>query len=284
MSTPPQPPRAPDASAEPWGEVTHLRVERDPQHLHGVVLVTLDLPERRNAMSEQMTASWQAVMTALTADPSVRAVVVTGRGHAFCAGGDLSWLATSPGDGVPPLRERMLRFYRAWLSVRDLAVPTIAAINGAAVGAGLSVALACDIRVAATEARLAVPFTSLGLHPGMATTWLLRQAVGDTLARDMLLSGRTLTGTEGAAHGLVSRAVPAEEVLTTALMVAADVAAAAPVATELTKAALGPGGPQSFEAALAWEALAQPVTMSMDDLREGLAAIQQGRRAQFSGQ
>lgn len=283
MSTPSQPPLAPDASGEPWGELTHLHVQRDPGQLEGVVLVTLDLAERRNAMSEQMTASWGKVMTALRADRSVRAVVVTGRDRAFCAGGDLSWLGGDPDAGVSTLRQRMLRFYRTWLSVRELAVPTIAAVNGAAIGAGLSVALACDVRVAAADARLSAPFTSLGLHPGMATTWLLRQAAGDTLARDMLLTGRSLTGTEGAALGVVSRAVPGNEVLAAALGVAADVAAAAPVATELTKAALGPGGPQSFEAALAWEGLAQPVTMAMDDLQEGLAAIAQGRPAQFTG-
>jgi enoyl-CoA hydratase len=177
----------------------------------------------------------------------------------------------------------MLGFYRTWLSVRDLPVPTIAAVNGAAIGAGLSVALACDIRIVADQARLAVPFTSLGLHPGMATTWLLRRACGDTVARDMLLTGRALSGSEGAACGLMSRAVPAERVRAAALEAAAAVASAAPVATELTKAALAAGGPESFEAALAWEAIAQPVTLAMEDLQEGLAAAQQKRRAEFTG-
>jgi enoyl-CoA hydratase len=269
--------------APAWGDLTHLTVERDPGDLAGVVLVTLDLPERRNAMSEQMTASWGAVMAGLRSDRSVRAVVVTGSGRAFCAGGDFSWLGAAPGASVPALRQRMLGFYRTWLSVRDLPVPTIAAVNGAAIGAGLSVALACDIRIVADQARLAVPFTSLGLHPGMATTWLLRRACGDTVARDMLLTGRALSGSEGAACGLMSRAVPAERVRAAALEAAAAVASAAPVATELTKAALAAGGPESFEAALAWEAIAQPVTLAMEDLQEGLAAAQQKRRAEFTG-
>ncbi len=269
--------------AEPWGELRHLAVERDTQDMPGVVLVTLDLPERRNAMSEEMTASWGAVMSRLRTDRSVRAVVITGRGRAFCAGGDFSWLGAAPGASVPALRQRMLEFYRTWLSVRDLPVPTIAAVNGAAVGAGLSVALACDVRIVADQARLAVPFTSLGLHPGMATTWLLRRAAGDTVARDMLLTGRALTGSQGVACGLMSRAVEVEQVLPTALQAAGMVAAAAPVATELTKAALGSGGPETFEAALAWEAIAQPVTLAMQDLQEGLAAAQEKRRAHFTG-
>lgn len=271
------------APAQAWGEVEHLRVQRDPMGVAGVVLVTLDLPERRNAMSEPMTASWGAVMHALRDDSAVRAVVVTGAGRAFCAGGDFSWLGDTPDASVAALRERMAAFYRTWLAVHELPVPTIAAINGPAIGAGLAVALACDVRIAADNARLAVPFTSLGLHPGMATTYLLRRAAGDTLARDMLLTGRAVTGKEAVASGLVSRTTSPDEVLEAALSAAADAAAAAPVATALTKAALGPGGPQSFEAALTWEALAQPVTLAMDDLHEGLAAARERRAPRFTG-
>lgn len=283
MSTPSEPAERSAGVPDAGDDLEHLTVHHEPENLRGVVLVTLDLPERRNAMSEQMTRSWGTTMTALRADPRVRAVVVTGAGRAFCAGGDFSWLGATPGADVPGLRERMLAFYRTWLAVHDLAVPTIAAINGAAIGAGLAVALACDVRVAADDARLAVPFTSLGLHPGMATTWLLRRAVGDTLARDMLLTGRALTGDEGARCGLVSRSSPRQEVLAEALAAAGAVAAAAPVATELTKAALGPGGPSSLDAALAWESLAQPVTLAMDDAQEGLAAASDRRPPRFSG-
>lgn len=266
-----------------WADLEHLSVQRAPAGIDGAVLVTLDLPERRNAMSEPMTASWDAVMRQLQREQDLRVVVVTGRGRAFCAGGDFSWIGARPGASVPELRERMLAFYGTWLSVRDLEVPTVAAVNGAAVGAGLAIALACDVRVVAEDARLAAPFTSLGLHPGMATTWLIRRAAGDTVARDMLLTGRAFSGTEGVARGLMSRAVPADEVLDTALEVARTVAGAAPVATRLTKAALGSGGPETFESALAWEAIAQPVTLAMQDLQEGLAAAQEKRPPRFTG-
>jgi len=265
-----------------WGALEHLHVERDPG-VDGVVLVTLDLPERRNAMTEQMTSSWGRVMAHLRTDPDLRAVVVAGRGRAFCAGGDFSWLGGAPGADVASLRSRMLAFYETWLSVRSLSVPVVAAVNGPAIGAGLAVALACDVRVAAEDARLAVPFTSLGLHPGMATTYLLRQAAGDTVARDMLLTGRALSGPEAVTSGLVSRVVPRDAVLDEALAAAARVAEAAPVATALTKAALGPGGPQSIEQALTWEGLAQPVTLAMDDLHEGLAAARERRTPRFRG-
>jgi enoyl-CoA hydratase len=257
-----------------------LRVERPSA---GVVLVTLDLPDRRNAMSEAMTASWERTMRGLRADPSVRAVVVTGAGAAFCSGGDLSWIGARPGAGVDELRSRMLPFYEAWLSVRDLEVPTIAAVNGAAVGAGCVLALACDLRWAAEDAALSVPFTALGMHPGMAATWLLPEVVAMPVARELLLTGRAVSGAEAAALGLVNHAVPGPEVLDAALAAATTIAERAPIATRLTKAALLGRGHESFSAALRWEALAQPVTLATDDLQEGLRAQRERRAPRFTG-
>ncbi|MGZ4589747.1 MAG: enoyl-CoA hydratase/isomerase family protein [Actinomycetes bacterium] len=266
-------------SAADLTDLRDLRVERRD----GVVVVTLALPERRNMMSGDMTASWGRVMTALQADRSVRAVVVTGEGSAFCAGGDLSWIGAAGDTSVDALRERMLPFYRTWLTVRELEVPTIAAINGAAIGAGLAVALACDLRYAATDAKLAVPFTALGMHPGMASTYLLPEVAGLAVAREMLLTGRVVTGDEAVALGLVNRAFPRETVLERALEIAQGVASAAPIATRLTKRALREGGHASFDAALEWEALAQPVTLATADLQEGLAAQRERRPARFTG-
>jgi enoyl-CoA hydratase/carnithine racemase len=279
--TPPgTPPSGPDGGVPDGPD---LRVERPLDGVDGVVLVTLDLPDRRNMMSAAMTASWGRAMAELRADPSVRAVVVTGAGSAFCSGGDLSWIGAEPDAGVADLRARMLAFYRTWLSVRDLEVPTIAAVNGPAVGAGLAVALACDIRYAAEDARLGAPFTALGMHPGMATTWLLPEVAGPAVARDLLLTGRMVTGAEAVSLGLVSRAVPVAEVLPAALEAAAAVAATAPVASRLTKAALAGGGHACFEAALEWEGLAQAVTLATADLQEGLAAARERRAPRFTG-
>ena len=269
------------ASRPPYAEeLADLRVERPSD---GVALVTLDLPARRNMMSADMTESWGRAMGWLRVDASVRAVVVTGAGSAFCSGGDLSWIGAEPGAPVDALRTRMLPFYRAWLSVRELEVPTIAAVNGPAIGAGLALALACDLRYAADDARLGAPFTSLGMHPGMATTYLLPEVAGPAVAREMLLTGRMLTGAEAAARGLVTRAVPREDVLPTALAAAEAAAAAAPVATRLTKRALLDGGHTSFAAALEWEALAQPVTLATEDLQEGLRAQREKRPPRFTG-
>jgi enoyl-CoA hydratase len=249
----------------------------------GVVTVTLDNPTRRNAMSAPMTASWAALMAELRADRGVRAVVVTGAGTAFCSGGDTGWIGSEPDAGVDQLRARMMPFYRTWLAIRDLEVPTIAAVNGPAVGAGLCLALACDLRYAAEDARLAVPFTRLGMHAGMAATWTLPEVAGLGLAREMLLTGRSLTGVEAAAAGLVNRAYPAGELAAAVAGIAEEVAACAPIATRLTKLALASGGHADFDSALQWEALAQPVTLATADLQEGLAAQRERRPPAFEG-
>ncbi|AKT52692.1 enoyl-CoA hydratase [Arsenicicoccus sp. oral taxon 190] len=246
-------------------------------------VVTLDLPQQRNAMSEAMTASWARLADLLRGDTRLACVVVTGAGSAFCAGGNLSWLVAEPDATVADLRARMLTFYQQWLSVPALEVPVIAAVNGHAVGAGLALALACDVRYVASTAKLSVPFTSLGLHPGMATTWSLPRVVGEAVAADLLLTGRVVTGDEAVGLGLASASAAADDVLDLALAAADRVAAAAPVATRLTLAALRQGGHASSGVALQWEALAQATTMATRDLREGIEAATERRPARFTG-
>ena len=258
----------------------HLRVERPAD---GVVLLTLDNPAQRNAMSPPMTEAWTATIAALAADRDVLAVVVTGEGSAFCSGGDPRWIAGEPDAPVHRLRDRMLGFYRAWLSIRDLEVPTIAAINGPAVGAGLCLALACDIRYAAASARMSVPFVRLGMHAGMAATYTLPNVVGEAHARELLLTGRMVDAEEALRMGMVSSVTPDEQFLDTVLETAAAVAATAPIASRLTKVALRDGGHADFDSAIGWEALAQPVTLATEDLQEGVRASKERRPPAFRG-
>jgi enoyl-CoA hydratase/carnithine racemase len=222
-------------------------------------------------------------MGELRYDRSVRCVVVTGQGSAFCSGGDVSWIGSEPQATVDQLRDRMLPFYRTWLSIRELEIPTIAAINGPAIGAGACLALACDLRYAAGDAKIAVPFTALGMHAGMAATWLLPEVAGLAVAREMLLTGRVVTGSEAVGLGLVNQAFPRESLLSDAMAIADSIAAKAPIATRLTKVALASGGHGNYEAALQWEALAQPVTLATQDLQEGLLAQQEKRAPKFTG-
>ncbi|MGZ5400635.1 MAG: enoyl-CoA hydratase/isomerase family protein [Nocardioides sp.] len=258
----------------------HLRLDRTPD---GVAVLTLDNPEQRNAMSDRMTDSWQRAIDELAADRSVRAVVVTGAGSAFCSGGNTAWIASEPDATVDELRTRMLPFYRAWLSIRRLEVPTIAAVNGHAIGAGLCLALACDIRYAAAGARLGVPFVRLGMHAGMAGTYLLPNVVGPAHARDLLLTGRVVDAGEALRLGLVSRVIEGEAFLDEVLATATEVARTAPIASRLTTLALRDGGHQDLESCLQWEAMAQPLTLATADLQEGIAAAKDQRPPRFTG-
>jgi enoyl-CoA hydratase/carnithine racemase len=256
-----------------------LRVDR---HDNGVVLLTLDLPDRRNAMTSELTSAWGETVAALKGDRSVRCVVVTGEGKAFCAGGDVGWLAAEPDATVDQLRDRMLPFYRTWLSLRELDIPSIAAVNGAAVGAGGCLALSTDIRYAGASAKFTVPFAQLGMHAGMATTWLLPEVVGVAAARELLLTGRVCDATEMLRLGLASAVYDDGELLERALEHAGQVAAGAPVAQRLHTVALREGH-TSLENALRWEAVAQPVTLASEDLHEGLRARAEKRTPVFTG-
>jgi enoyl-CoA hydratase/carnithine racemase len=260
--------------------LTHLRVERPSP---GVVRLVLDNPAQRNAMSEGMTRSWTRTIDELAADREVRVVVVTGEGTAFCSGGDPRWIAGEPDATVDQLRTRMMAFYRAWLGIRRLEVPTIAAVNGPAVGAGLCVALACDLRYAATSAALSAPFVRLGMSPGMAATYLLPDVVGDANARELLLTGRRVDAAEALRLGLVSRVFADGEFDHEIARIAEGIAATAPIASRYTTVALRGGGHRDLEAAIQWEALAQPITLATEDLQEGVRAAAEKRTPQFRG-
>ena len=183
-----------------------------------IATLTLNDPDRRNVMSRDMGEVFRSHVKALVAEREVRAVIVTGAGKAFAAGGDFGMLEQlaargTEGGEANRLAEEMHSFYSLYLSVRELRVPSIAAINGPAIGAGLCFALGCDIRIASSSARLALNFASLGLHPGMGGTWSLPRLVGPARAAELLFSGRVIDPDEAVRIGLVNRAVAPEEVL-----------------------------------------------------------------------
>jgi enoyl-CoA hydratase len=254
--------------------------ESDP--VPGVRLLTLALPQLRNAMTEELTEAWTRAVARVSADPEVRAVIVTGEGPVFCGGADLSWLGQlAPGEAGPDhLRMRLLPFYRAWLAARDLPVPVIAAINGPATGAGIAFALSCDLRYAVPSATFRASFLQVGTHGGMAANWLLSEAVGLPRAREMLFTGREVGAAEALDWGLVSGI--ADGVVPAATEVAVRIAAAAPIATRLTKAGIN-RLPRSLDAALEWDALAQPLTMATEDMHEGIRAARERRPPSFKG-
>jgi enoyl-CoA hydratase/carnithine racemase len=268
-------------------EEGRLRVERHD----AVALIVFEDPERRNAMTEAMGRALASVLAQLGGDETVRAVVLTGAGAAFSAGGDLAMIEqkaragrAAPGEPARTAnRDFMRSFYELFLSIRDLPQPSLAAIQGAAIGAGLAVALACDLRIAARDARLGLNFTRLGIHPGMGSSWTLPRLVGSAHAADLLLTGRTLDGCEAERIGLVNRAVARDEVLAQTLAMAAEIAACAPVAVRGTKRALAHSLTASLDEQLDFEADQQALCYETEDLGEGLAAARERRPARFTG-
>lgn len=249
----------------------------------GIAVLTLNQPDRRNAMSEEMGEALAVAAGALAARDDVRVVVLRGAGVSFCAGGDLDLIEAHSRRPAQETRRAMLAYYERYLAVHRLEVPTIAAIHGHAVGGGLALALTCDLRYAAEDARLGVNFARLGLHPGMASTLTLPQAVGAARAFELFYTGRLVTGREAEALGLVNRALPAERLWPAVLEVAGAIAANAPLVVRLLKRAVRQALDGAVRAALEYEAFAQALTYASADLREGLAAFRGRRAPRFTG-
>lgn len=254
------------------------------QREDGVVTLTLNRPDVRNAMTVELTDAFASAVEGIRADPSVRVVVVTGAGRAFCAGGDLGWIQPGPGASVPVMRAKMRGFYPKFLAVRTLDVPTIAAINGPAVGAGLCLAMACDIRIAAKDATLSTAFTKLGMHPGMAATYLLTRLVGTARAAELFFTATPVDAIEAERIGLVNRVVAGDELIEATTTMARTIAANAPLPMGMVKRAVYLAERADLETMLEYEGLAQPVTMATKDLAEGLAAAREKRPPSFTGE
>ncbi|MBS4727236.1 enoyl-CoA hydratase [Mycobacterium sp. SM1] len=194
-----------------------------------VALLTVNDPDRRNAVTAAMSARLRAAVAQAQADPDVHAVVVTGAGTAFCAGADLSALRDA-GEAA------LLRIYDGFMAVAECPLPTIAAVNGPAVGAGLNLALAADVRIAGPGAVFDARFLKLGLHPGGGATWMMQRAVGPQVARAVLLFGLCLDAGSAVRHGLALSV--AEDPLAAALELAAGAAAAPREIVLATKATM----------------------------------------------
>jgi enoyl-CoA hydratase len=260
-----------------------VRVERQDD---GVAVVTLYDPDRRNAMTVAMGDAIEATFRELATDDDLRVVVLTGAPPAFSGGGDLDMLEElgrrSRDEGYDAT-EHMRTFYRRFLSVRDVPVPVIAAVNGHAIGAGLCVALACDLLLVAEDAKVGLNFSRLGLHPGMAGSWLLPRHLGWQRAAQWLYTGDIVTGTVAAAQGMALQALPTDEVLPAALDMAGRIATASPLVVRQLKGSLEHARTANLLDHLDHEAAEQARSYASDDLAEGLAAIRARREPRFTG-
>ena len=245
-------------------------------------VITLDRPDNRNSMTPELLDAFVVASAAARADGEIRVLVITGAGKSFSTGADFKSTLQRDGDRRAP-NERSYAMYEPFLSLLEITVPIVAALNGHAVGGGFGLALVCDLRVGALEAQYGANFVKLGLAPGMAISYLLPRIIGFPRANELLLTGRLVDGAEAERLGILNRAVPAADVVASAMDLAQSIAAAAPLAVRATKDAIRRGlGLQIREAAHA-EAYAQAESLATDDAREGIAALLAKRPPQFTG-
>lgn len=251
----------------------------------GVAVITLDRPDKLNALTFEIYAELRDLFVWLRTRDEVRAVVITGSGRAFCSGGDVNEI-------IGPLFERdmpgLLDFTRMTCdlvaNIRKLHKPVIAALNGTTAGAGAAIALACDLRVAAAGSKIAFLFVKVGLAGAdMGAAYLLPRYVGVAKATELLMLGDAITAEEALSLGLHNAVVPADEVLERSLALAARLAAGPTFALGVTKELLDEQQHQSLDAALANEARAQAICMQTQDFREAYEAFVAKRAPRFQG-
>lgn len=248
-----------------------------------VVTLVLHRPDRLNAVTEDLYRALVEALAEAHADRAVRAVVLTGAGRAFCVGADLVAHGESRRD--PGERLRYARLGQdAARAILECDKPVIGAVNGHAIGAGLELALACDLTVVAADAKLRFPEFLLGTFVGGGTTATLVERVGMTRAKELLLLARFFSGVDAANWGLCNEAAPTADVLPRARSLAAEVARLAPLSVAAGKRLLRKARESALGATLEAEAEALALCMGTDDWREGLAAFEERRTPNFRGQ
>jgi 2-(1,2-epoxy-1,2-dihydrophenyl)acetyl-CoA isomerase len=252
----------------------------------GILRLAIDRPEKRNSLTDDMVAAMIECFSAAGRDEEVRAVLLVGTGEHFCSGFDL--VARNRGDGprprvgsiqrrVPALAHRLIPL------MTSVQLPIVVAARGWVAGIGLHLILAADFAVVAEDARLWEPFSERGFTPDSGATWLLPRRIGEVRARDVLLLGRTLSGTEAAEWGMVHGAVPNAQLDAAGEQLARKLAEGPTVTIGLSKWLLHVGVASPFDRQLEHEALALELSSRSEDFREGLTAFKEKRPPRFSG-
>jgi enoyl-CoA hydratase/carnithine racemase len=251
----------------------------------GVAVLTLNRPDRLNAMTMRMFDELMAVPQALKQDDDLRALIITGAGRGFCAGYDLDQVDEITRMGVRDFLKFQELATGSLAAIRGLRVPVIAAVNGAASGGGMSLALAADIRLASPTARFNAAFVKIGLSVGeLGTSWTLTRLIGPGRAAEIAYTARMVDAEEAQRIGLVNRVVPADSLLDEALAMAAQIAANSPGGVQLSKRALQANLEiGSYAAALELENRGQALLTRGEDMPEALEAFKQKREPQFTG-
>lgn len=254
---------------------------RTHKHDSGVVTIELNDPDSRNAMSAEMGERFVEVIAELQNDTTARVVVLQGAGTAFSGGGHLDMLAEKINIPADENQRLMELFYEQFLSILKLEVPTIAAINGHAIGAGMCIALACDIRIVKKNAKLGLNFVHLGLHPGMGATYFLPRIVGPAKAAELLYGGKIITAEEAETFGLINRCVNEEEFDGVVEDMANLIAKAGPQSIGELKESLQGSMTRTLAECLRREAECQARDYAGKEFAEGVQAAKEKRKPSF---
>ena len=251
-----------------------------------IATLTMNRPERLNALGDTLRTDLHEAITTASGDPNVRAIILTGAGRGFCSGGDVKAMneakqrqASSPMmDKIAPSRDLTV------LAMRDAPKPIIAAINGPAAGAGMNIALGCDIRIASSTARFGETFVKRGLHVDWGGTYFLPRIVSMAKACELIFTGDIIDAEEALALGIVSQVVEPEALMDTVRALARRIAAGPPIAIRLAKRALYHNQECDLRAALEYETYAQNICRETEDASEGIRAFVEKRLPNFKGQ
>jgi 2-(1,2-epoxy-1,2-dihydrophenyl)acetyl-CoA isomerase len=250
-----------------------------------VATLTLNRPDRLNALGGSLRDDLHDAITRSASDPDVRVMIVTGAGKGFCAGGDVKAMnEAKEGKRERPLIEKIAPGRdRTLLAMREAPQPIIAAVNGAAAGAGMNLALGCDIRLASTTAKFSQAFVKRGLHPDWGGTYFLPRVVGMAKAAELIFTGAVIDAAEALRLGIVSQVLPPEELLPAARSLAAAIAAGPPIAIRLAKRGLYRNAESDLRTALEYETFAQNTCFETEDATEGIKAFVEKRAPRFRG-
>lgn len=259
-----------------------LKLEKD----QGIALLTINRPDKMNAMTTEMWYGLRECIEDVRLDDEVKVLLITGSGAAFCSGSDVvKRLGARLGDNPPEVsRQEMLEptGYVASLMSR-LSKPIIGAINGAAAGAGLSLALLCDIRIASDKARFGATWVRVGLVPDVGASYLLPRLIGVDRSLELMLTGRVIDAQEAERLGMVTRVVPAEELLPASLELARKIAQGPTIAQDFIKRGVHNGLHRTLDQQLEFESWGQRVCRATEDHREGILAFREKRAPRFQG-
>ena len=250
-----------------------------------IATLTLNRPDRLNALGGTLRDDLHDALTRSAADPEVRVIIITGAGKGFCSGGDVKAMSEAKaGKRERPLMEKIAPGRdRTLLAMREAPQPIIAAVNGAAAGAGFNLALGCDIRVASTAAKFSQAFVKRGLHPDWGGTYFLPRIVGMAKACELIFTGAVIDAAEALRLGIVSQVVAPEELMPAAQTLARAIAAGPPIAIRLAKRGLYRNAESDLRTALEYETFAQNTCFETEDAAEGIRAFVEKRAPQFKG-